>query len=110
MTYIENGYKHLEDNYNAAIGLAIYKSDAYELIKKTKIGIKFNPPVSPSFKRLEMASLTVYSDKCFSCDLIFSLDELSGKTVLREMNGNMHLLFIQHEGAWKVASFTLSQE
>lgn len=109
MTYIEHGYKNLNANYDAAIALVIYKSDAYQLIKKTKVGIQFNPPVSPSFKQLDVQNLAVYSDKCFGCDIVFDIDELSGKTVLRTMSGYMHLIFIKTDGTWKVASFTLSQ-
>lgn len=109
MTYIENGYKHLDANYDAAIALVIYKSDAYALIKKTKVGIQFNSPVTPSFKQLGIENLAVYSDKCFGCDIVFDLDELSGKTVLRELSGYMHLVFIETDGEWLVASFSLSQ-
>ena len=118
ITYTGEGYKNLDTNLYRVLGHVLPNTEAYSRIANSRIGIYYVTPVNTNdYKRLEVTSTSKYTDDMYGCTVSFEVIQKTyyvqnGENACLENNfvGEMHLLYVNTNGFWKVADMQIDSK
>jgi len=108
MKLLADGYRNMYDNGQAVYNLMVYGTPSYKSITKIYSGLYYVIPSTLTYHNLEVTDILCHSDEVFECTVHYATSQKTGNVVV-ENSGTIQLLFLKKSGAWKVASFALSQ-
>lgn len=108
MKFVSDGYRNMYDNREAVYKLMISGTDSYKAITKIYGGLYYVIPSVLTYHTLEVSNVLCHSDEVFECTVYYETSQNTSGVVV-ENSGTIQLLFLKKSGAWKVASFALSQ-